>query len=114
MIAHPPHAMAFSVTGTAFNTRVMPESYVFLRDVPILPFGVQRRDYESTAAVFDNHPAALVANDCVNVTGKDLIGCFDRLEITEYMAHSLIWATSLGGVRELPEKDLRDLRAFWK
>lgn len=114
MIAHPPHVMAYAVTGKTFNTRVMPEAYVFLKEVPLLPFGSLRRD-ESVAAVwFDEHPVVLVANDCITVTGRDLVGCFDRLEITEYIAHSLIWARGLGKVRELPENDLKDLRGFWK
>ncbi|TFG64198.1 MAG: class II aldolase/adducin family protein [Spirochaetales bacterium] len=114
MIAHPPHVMAYSVTGKTFNTRVMPESYVFLKDVPLMPFGLRRRDYAQTAAVFDDHPAALIANDCIIVTGNNLVGCFDRLEITEYIAHSLLWAEQLGSIRELPEKDLKVLRGFWK
>jgi L-fuculose-phosphate aldolase len=114
MIAHPPHVMAYSVTGKTFNTKVMPEAYVFLKEVPLLPFGMQRRDYAATAALFEEHPVVLVANDCIIVTGGDLVGCFDRLEITEYIAHSLIWAEQIGEIKNLPEKDLEDLEVFWK
>ena len=114
MIAHPPHVMAYSVTGKTFDTKVMPEAYVFLKEVPVLPFGMQRRDYAATAALFEEHPVVLVANDCIIVTGGDLVGCFDRLEITEYIAHSLIWAEQIGEIKGLPEKDLEDLRGFWE
>jgi L-fuculose-phosphate aldolase len=114
MIAHPPHVMAYSVTGKTFDTKVMPEAYVFLKEVPVLPFGVQRRNYAETAEVFKEHPVVLIANDCIIVTGGDLVGCFDRLEITEYIAHSLIWAMQIGEIKGLPEKDLKDLRGFWK
>jgi L-fuculose-phosphate aldolase len=114
MIAHPPHVMAYSVTGKTFDTKVMPEAYVFLKEVPVLPFGVQRRNYAETAEVFKENPVVLIANDCIIVTGGDLVGCFDRLEITEYIAHSLIRAMQIGEIKGLPEKDLKDLRGFWK
>ncbi len=113
MIAHPPHVMAYSVTGTTFDTSVMPEAFVFLKDVPIVPFGVQRSDPDAAAALFDDRPVVLFANDCIIVTGKDLVGCFDRLEITEYIAHSLIWANLIGTSRKLKDDDLEELKKFW-
>lgn len=113
MLAHPPHVMAYAVTGKPFNTKVMPESYVFLKEIPLLPFGSLRKDFDRAASVFDSNPVALAANDCIAVTGEDLVGCFDRLEITEYIAHSLIWGEMLGTVKELPENELKELRGFW-
>jgi L-fuculose-phosphate aldolase len=113
MIAHPPHVMAYSITGKSFDTGVMPEAFVFLKDAPIVPFGIQRKDYETAAALFDEHPVVLVANDCIMVVGSSLVGCFDRLEITEYIAHSLIWANFIGSPRRLDDGDLEALKGFW-
>ena len=39
VLATPPNATAFSVTSQRLDTRTIPESYIFLRDVHHLPFG---------------------------------------------------------------------------
>ena len=41
VFAHPVNATAFSVTDAVFDTRTIPESYVFLQDVNRIPYGVQ-------------------------------------------------------------------------
>jgi L-fuculose-phosphate aldolase len=97
IIAHPPSIMAFAVTAEAFDSRLIPESYIMLRDVPRLPFGASFLEPEKTAAVFGKGtPLALVQNDCAIVTGASLLQAFDRLEVAEYSARALIACRSLG------------------
>lgn len=99
IIAHPPSIMAFAVTGERFDSRTIPECYIMLRSIPRLPFGATFQDPEKTAAVFaPGTPLALVQNDCVIVTGSDLIQAFDRLEVAEYSARALVACRSLGPV----------------
>lgn len=99
IVAHPPSIMAFAVTGERFDSRTIPECYIMLRNVPRLPFGATFLDPERTAAVFaPGTPLALVQNDCVIVTGSDLIQAFDRLEVADYSARALVAARSLGPV----------------
>ena len=69
--AHPVNATAFSVTDSTFDARTIPESYVFLRDVERVPYGVQyRNDGRSRIIVSDDSPAAILENDGVLVTGS--------------------------------------------
>jgi L-fuculose-phosphate aldolase len=99
IIAHPPSIMAFAVTQEPFDSRTIPECYIMLRNVPRLPFGATFQAPEKTAAVFaPGTPLALVQNDCVIVTGSDLIQAFDRLEVAEYSARALVACRSLGPV----------------
>jgi len=42
--AHPPFASAFSVTGEQLNTKIMPETIVFLTEVPLVEYGTPSTD----------------------------------------------------------------------
>src|SRR5208283_5312276 len=73
VFAHPVNATAFSVTDSAFDTRTIPESYVFLRDVRRVPYGAQYRHDDSIADyVTAATPAAILENDGVLVTGSSV------------------------------------------
>ena len=37
--AHPPHIMAFAITDAEFDARLIPESYIMLKNVRKFPFG---------------------------------------------------------------------------
>lgn len=114
IIAHPPHIMAFAVTGQEFDSRTIPESYLMLRKVPRLPFGSTFMDPEKTAAAFTARtPLALVQNDCVVVTGNSLLQAFDRLEVAEYSAKALIACRSIGEVVMIDPAQVAELdKAF--
>jgi len=101
--AYPVNATAFSVTGAALDTRTIPESYLLLRDVARVPFGVQFRDgAELAAAVGPDRPAALLENDGVLIAGKDVLDAFDRLEVLESTAEALINARPVGPLAPMP------------
>jgi L-fuculose-phosphate aldolase len=112
--AYPVNATAFSVTGAALDTRTIPESYLLLRDVARVPFGVQFRDgAELAAAVGPDRPAALLENDGVLIAGKDVLDAFDRLEVLESTAEALINARPLGPLAPMPPAVIDELvRAF--
>ena len=42
--AHPPFASAFSVTGEQLNTKIQPETVVFLTEVPFVEYGTPSTD----------------------------------------------------------------------
>jgi L-fuculose-phosphate aldolase len=111
VFAHPVNATAFSVTGTDLNVRTIPESYVFLRDVKRVPYGIQYRgdsqiaDYVSPAA-----PAAVLENDGVIVTGRSVLDCFDRLEVLESTAEAVIEAKAIGQISAMPDRVIDELR----
>lgn len=113
--ADPVNATAFSVTGAALDTRTIPESYLFLRDVARIPFGVQFSDPEGLAGlVSPAQPIALQESDGTLVCGTSILDAFDRLEVLESTAEAVINATSLGAVTPMPAEVIDELqRAFF-
>ncbi|MEQ1827030.1 MAG: class II aldolase/adducin family protein [Pirellula sp.] len=114
VFAHPVNATAFSVTDVPFDTRTIPESYVFLQDVNRVPYGVQyREDGSITNYISTSTPAALLENDGVLVTGSSVLDAFDRLEVLESTAEAVINARSIGKVSVMPEIVIDELcKAF--
>ncbi len=111
LLAHPVHAMAFAVTDAVFDARTIPESYILLRDVKTLPYEEIYREPDKMAAEFDvSHPVAIVENDCVIVTGNSLLQAFDRLEVMELTANSILDSQSLGSIVHISDAEIADLK----
>ncbi|MBI1313470.1 class II aldolase/adducin family protein [bacterium] len=109
--AHPVNATAFSVTRSAFDARTIPESYVFLRDVHRVPYGMQYQNDGSIAGyVSAASPAAILENDGVLVTGSSVLDTFDRLEVLESTAEAVINARAIGSVSVMPDVVISELR----
>lgn len=114
IIAHPPCMMAFAVTDAPLDSRTIPESYILMRNIPKLDFGMNYLKPKETAAVFKaNTPIALIKNDCAIVTGDSLLNAFDRLEVAEYSARAIIAARDLGDVVAINDDEIKDIeKAF--
>ena len=111
LLAHPVHAMAFAVTDAKFDPRTIPESYILLRDIKRIPYGKIYTHQKETAQVFtDACPAVMVENDCVIVTGESLLKAFDRLEVMESTAHSIINSTAIGNIVHITQDEVEDLK----
>ncbi|MEA4968982.1 MAG: class II aldolase/adducin family protein [Candidatus Pelethousia sp.] len=112
LLAHPPKAMAFAVTDARFDPRTIPESYILLRDIEKRPFCELYTAPEKVAAEFkENRPALIFHNDCVIVTGATLLQAFDRLEVLESTAHSILNAVDLGPVAHISKTEVEGLKA---
>lgn len=115
VFAHPVNATAFSVTDSLFDVRTIPESYVFLRDVKRVPYGLQYHAEKQLANfVSDSSPAAMLENDGVIVTGRSVLDTFDRLEVLESTAEALINAKAIGTVSTMPDAVISELRSAFK
>lgn len=114
IVAHPPAVMAFAVTHQPFDSRVIPESYILLRDIPQLPYGVSFTDYPQVAgAIAPAVPNVIIRNEALLVTGDSLLQAFDRLEVAEFTAEAILMAGNLGEVISISDADITDLeRAF--
>ena len=109
--AHPVHAMAFAVTDAEFDPRTIPESYVLLRDIRKLSYRQFYTGPEQTSRMFGPAvPAIMVENDCVIVTGASLLQAFDRLEVLESTAHSIIDSGPLGKIVHITSSEVEDLK----
>jgi L-fuculose-phosphate aldolase len=111
VFAHPVNATAFSVTQTGLDARTIPESYIFLRDVGRVPYGVHYQANESIADhVSPKAPAVLLENDGVLVVGTGILDTFDRLEVLETTAEAIINSRLLGEIAPMSESVISELR----
>ena len=109
--AQPRNLMAFAIAGHEPDVRTIPESWILLRDMPLLPPGSPRADPAGFADRFGPEcPAALVRNEGVYSTGANLLEAFDRLEVAEFSARSLILARALGEMHPIAERDVEALK----
>src|SRR5665647_1371643 len=103
--------MAYSVTGQKMDVRTIPESWIFLQDIPNVPFGSHFAGQETILKMLSkNTPAIIIENDSVLVTGDKLLGTFDRLEVAEFSAKSLIMSNSLGSLNPINDEQVEELR----
>ncbi len=106
----PVNLMAHAVSGTKFDVRTIPESWIFLQDVPSIPFGLIYNEIEEVAKMFNDNRVILVENDSVFVTGDKLLNTFDYLEVAEFSANSLVMAQTIGPLKPIGDKEIEDLR----
>jgi L-fuculose-phosphate aldolase len=108
--AYTVNATAFSATAAPLDSRTIPESYIFLRDIPRIPFGPQFADPAGLAAqVSPEQPVALLENDGVLVCGTSVLDAFDRLEVLESTAEAIINARHLGEIAPMSQAVVDEL-----
>jgi L-fuculose-phosphate aldolase len=71
---------------------------------------MQYENSMEVAGMLKTLPAVMLANDSVIVTGDSLLQTFDRLEVAEFSAKSLIMAASLGELSPITDEEVEDLR----
>ncbi|NLC40642.1 MAG: class II aldolase/adducin family protein, partial [Clostridiaceae bacterium] len=105
LLAHPPNIMAFAVTDRTFDPKTIPESYIMLREIKKIPYGDNFLKIEETAKkLTPQTPVLICENDCVIVTGNSLLNAFDRLEVAEFTAKSIIQSHDLGAVVHISDE----------
>lgn len=110
IIAHPPNIMAFGITRKQFDSRTIPESYVMLRKIPFLPFGTNFLEPEKVAQTLSSKtPLVMIENDCLIVTGDSLLQTFDRLEVAEFTAKTVIAAKDVGPLIPIGDDEIKAL-----
>ena len=111
ILTQTPYLMAYSVTNEKLDVRTIPESWIFLQDIPNMPFGSHFAGEEAILnTISKDTPAVLVNNDSVIVTGDKLLGTFDKLEVAEFSAKSLVMGASLGKLVPINDDQVEDLR----
>lgn len=113
-VAHPKHLMAFGVTRTPIDSRTIPESYIAMRNIGRVPFGTPITNPEKISEMIsDQSPVVLVENESVISTGKNLINAFDRLEVAEFTANTIIHAKMIGNIVMISDEQVEEInKAF--
>ncbi len=110
MTAQSPNVTAYAITAVPFESRTIPESFILLRDIPIIPFKMLYTAPEKVAEVVSpSSPVILVQNDCVLVAGSSILNAFDRLEVAEFSAKSLIDTAAIGSLVPIGDEGIKDL-----
>jgi len=108
--ANPPATGAYLVSHAEFNPRVIPESFILLRETPAFSFDDALAAPKTVARTLSpRHPVVLVQNDAVLTCGRTPLEAFDRLEVTDYSARATIAARSFGGLRPITDAQVEDL-----
>ena len=108
--AYTVNATAFGATAAALDARTIPESFLLLGDVGRVPFGPQFTDPDGLAGrVSLERPVALLENDGVLVCGRNVLDAFDRLEVLESTAETLINGRCVGQPAPMSDAAIAEL-----
>jgi L-fuculose-phosphate aldolase len=112
--ANPPHAMAFAVTDMPFDPRTIPESYILLREIQKAPYNTIYLKPEILSDMLSaKTPVIICENNQILSTGDSLLLAFDRLEVTEATAHSILAARDIGELMHISQDEVREIdKAF--
>ena len=110
--ALPVHGTAFCVSDFSLDSRTIPESYLFLKDVQKIPFADQFGDGNAVVSrIGPKNPVALLEHNGVLVAGRTVLDAFDRLEVLEATAAAIIRAKILGAIRPMSDSVIDELTA---
>ena len=106
--AHPMYATAHATCGKPLNKQIMPESTIFLGDVPIADYGMPSTVEipEAITPFLETHDAVLLANHGALAWGVDIEAAYHKIEGVEFYAQLLYLTESMGGPCELPEREV--------
>ena len=104
IVTHAPSIMGFAVSGREFDSRTMSEGYVILGQVQRAAYDT---DAEGVANLFGYRKNIVVVdNRCAIIAGETLFKAFDRTEVLEYGAASLLAAGAIGAPVALSEEEI--------
>lgn len=108
--AQPPHALAFAISDAQFDTRLIPESYIVLRDLPRVPYDWLMTPDKIAETLTAKTPICLIENDAVVATGASLLQAFDRLEVAEFSAQAMFNSLSIGEIVPIEAEHIEALK----
>lgn len=108
-VSMPSAVMGFAVANVPFDARLIPESYIMLKDVKRLPY-TAIGDYDLIAdALTTKCPVVIIDNECIITIGKNTTKAFDRLEVCDYSARSVILAKSVANITPIDDEQVKEI-----
>ena len=106
-----PSIMPFCITATNLDVRTIPECWILLQDIPKVSYGSYINDYCQLAAMFSaGKNAVIIQNNSIVLTGDSLLSTYERLEVADLSARSLISSAHLGDMVPMEKQQIRELR----
>lgn len=112
--AHPPISTGFAVANIPLDFKTLPEIIIALGRVPLARYGTPSTTElsDSIADLIVCHDAVLLANHGAMTIGKDVMDAYYNMERVEHFANISLAAHQLGGMKTLPEPDVKKLESM--
>lgn len=103
---HPAGLSAFASAGKSLLEPIMAENVFYFGGIPIAEYGLPSSTelVKNTAKYFKDYDAILMANHGVIIGSKTLEDAYQKLEIAEEYAKTVIYTKSLGGAKILSDE----------
>ncbi len=114
--AHPPLAVALTLTGRDLETPYLAETVVHLGKIPTVPYVPPGSAAlaEAVAAEVATYDAVLLAHHGALTVGRTLEEAYDRMALVEHTARIVTAAHLLGEPRPLPPEAAERLWGIWQ
>lgn len=97
------HSMVYTITTHSFDTRIIPEGYIMLKEIR----KCHPESYLDIIDISKQKPVTLVQNNFVLVAGRTLFQAFDRLEVLEFGANSLLMASQYEHIFQIHDDEIK-------
>lgn len=109
--AHPLYATVHAICGKPITQQIMPESTMFLGEVPLTPYALPSTSElsDAIAPYLDRYDALLLENHGALSYGHDLTSAYFKMEALDYYAKVVYLAAHYGGAREFNAEQIERL-----
>ena len=106
--AHPLYATVHAICGKPLTAQIMPESTMFLGEVPLTPYGTPSTPELTDAIIpyLQRHDAVLLENHGALTYGHDLQSAWFKMEALDYYAKVVYLAAAYGGPKEFSQREI--------
>ena len=112
-LSMPAATMGFAVANKLMDARLIPESYIMLKDVVRLPYAAMADRSKIAGTISKKSPAVVIDNECAITIGKNATKAFDRMEVLDYSARSVLLANSVAKIRPISQKEVDEIDAVF-
>ncbi len=111
---HPAGLSAFASANKDLLKPIMAENVFYFGGIPLAEYGLPSSNtlVENTSKYFKDYDAILMANHGVIIGSKTLEDAYQKLEIAEEYAKTVIYTKILGGAKELSQEDANNILAL--
>ena len=108
---HPAGLSAFASSGLDLLEPIMAENVFYFGGIPLAEYGLpsSKKLVENTEKYFDKYDAVLMANHGFIIGSSTLEDAYQKLEIAEEYAKTVIYTKVLGGAKILDKQDANEI-----